>query len=280
MRDKQELSMTQVKAARRGPSPEEVQAEQKRQAAADLARKNAMASHQAPLPEREFTPVNSTTAVVPAQSTALSTDTRTATQAWADEAAPSTMVGRLVGFNKGGKFAFKDDDSEISPNTDHIALTDEVQVGWIKFNGDGEPPTRITGLLSDGFRMPARDTLGDLDEAQWPTGLSGRPEDPWKSQAALPLQNAATKEMITFVTTSTTGRRAVGNLLRHYDRMKRTNPHDVPVVRLKPSGFNHRDDRIGWVATPSFVVVGKAPRDSAAVPDTSIEADMNDKLPF
>ena len=77
-----------------------------------------------------------------------------------------------------------------------------------------------------------------------------------------------------------TGRRAVGNLLRHYDRMQRTHPDELPVVRLKVGGFQHRDERIGWVSTPVFAVVGRAPRDSAAKPDTSTRADMDDEIPF
>src|SRR5262249_40580685 len=47
-----------------------------------------------------------------------------------------------------------------------------------------------------------------------------------------------------------------GNLLRHFDRLRRSDPDIYPVVRLKPSGFNHKDERVGWVHTPSFVVVG------------------------
>jgi Domain of unknown function (DUF4262) len=54
--------------------------------------------------------------------------------------------------------------------------------------------------------------------------------------------------------------------------MQKTNPGEVPVVRLRSGGFNHRDDRIGWVATPVFAVVGRAPRDSAKS-DTTAAAD-------
>jgi hypothetical protein len=93
------------------------------------------------------------------------------------------------------------------------------------------------------------------------------------------LQHTQTRELYTFASTSQTGRRAVGNLLRHYDRMRRANTGEVPVVRLKSGGFNHRDDRIGWVPVPVFAVVGRAPRDSAVKPDTSIEADLNDAVP-
>jgi hypothetical protein len=49
---------------------------------------------------------------------------------------------------------------------------------------------------------------------------------------------------------------------------------------LKVGGFNHRDDRVGWVSTPVFAVVGRAPKESAAKPDTSLTADLQDKIPF
>jgi hypothetical protein len=74
--------------------------------------------------------------------------------------------------------------------------------------------------------------------------------------------------------------RAVGTLLRHYDRMQRTHPDQYPVVRLKIGGFQHKDDRVGWVKTPVIAVVGRTPKDSAAKPDSSLAADMNDQIPF
>jgi hypothetical protein len=128
--------------------------------------------------------------------------------------------------------------------------------------------------------MPPRAALGDLDETQWPDGPSGAPEDPWKHQQLLVLQNVETRELFTFGTTSITGRRAVGNLLRHYDRMRRANADELPVVRLKASGFNSRKPGVGWVPTPTFAIMGRAPRDSAARPDTSAAGDLNDSIPF
>jgi hypothetical protein len=62
--------------------------------------------------------------------------------------------------------------------------------------------------------------------------------------------------------------------------MLRTNANELPVVKLKVGGFNHKDERIGWVPTPVFAVVGRAPRDSAAKPDTSPSGDMSDAIPF
>ena len=72
----------------------------------------------------------------------------------------------------------------------------------------------------------------------------------------------------------------VGNLLRHYDRMRKKDDDHYPVVRLKVSGYNHRDERVGWVHTPVFAVVGNASKASAAIPDTSPSGDLDDAIPF
>jgi hypothetical protein len=246
--------------------PEQIIAQQNADAAKRRAAKDAM---------EEVT----STAVVPAACNAVALpDSRTAAQRYIDENAPSSIVGRLVKFSKDGVFTTADNGEAINEDADFIALCDETLVGWIKFNGKENPPDRVMGLLYSDFRMPMRDTLGDTDASQWEEGLSGGPEDPWKSQACLVLQGVETKELFTFVTTSATGRRAIGNLLRHYDRMQKTNADEVPVVKLKPGGYNHR--KVGWVATPVFAVVGRVPRDSAAKPDTSAAGDMNDSIPF
>jgi hypothetical protein len=220
-------------------------------------------------------------AIVPAPVRAVAMpDGRTSVQQYIDEVAPSSIAGRLIKFSKNGEFVFADTDEVVSPDVDFIALCDETLVGWIKFRRDeeGAPPDRVMGLLYDSFAMPLREALDEQDPAKWPMGLSGAPEDPWQHQICLVLQTPGTHEVFTYVTTSKTGRRAIGNLLRHYDRMRKKDGEHYPVVRLKTSGFNHQ--RFGWVPTPMLAVVGKAPKASAAIPDTSPSADMNDALPF
>lgn len=207
-------------------------------------------------------------------------DARTDVQKYLDEIAPASIVGRMIKFNKDGEFATTDDDSVIGGNVDFTALVDQTLIGWIKFNGEGAPPDRHMGLLYEGFVMPARDSLGDLDQAKWEIGLDGKPQDPWSHQVYLVLQRGDSDELFTFVTSSITGRRAVGTLLRHYDRMQRTHSDQYPVVRLKIGGFQHKDDRVGWVKTPVIAVVGRTPKDSAAKPDTSLAADLQDTIPF
>jgi hypothetical protein len=208
-------------------------------------------------------------------------DNRTDVQKYLDNIAPASIVGRLIKFSKEGTFVTADDGEPVDADAEYIVLAEETLIGYIKFSHeDGIPPQRVQGLLFDGFVLPPRGTLGDMNEAEWPIGLSGMPDDPWKHQNCVVLQRTGTNELFTFGTTSKVGRRAVGNLLKHYNRMQKVNPNELPVVRLQAGGFNHRDERIGWVHTPVFVVRGRAPRDSAVKPDTTAAADMNDKILF
>jgi len=208
-------------------------------------------------------------------------DGRTSTQRYLDEVAPASIVGRLVKFTKEGSFATADDGEPVSGEHDFLVLADETLVGWIRFRDDGSPPDRIQGLLYEGFVPPAREALGDTDPAAWPIGISGGgPADPWQHQMCLVLQHRDTHEMYTFATTSVTGRRAVGNLLKHYDRLRRGSADgQIPIVKLRAGGFNHRDPRIGWVPTPVFAVVGAADRANAAHRPSNKE-ELQDSIPF
>jgi hypothetical protein len=223
-----------------------------------------------------------TAAVVPIKQTATAVaipDPRSVLEHYLDEIAPASIVGRMIKFGKEGKPVTADDGVPVPEDSEFAALCDQSLAGRIKFNGEGQPPDRAMGLIYDGFVVPERESLGDLDQSKWPLGLDGKPADPWQHQMCLVLQNTKTSELFTFVTSSKTGRRAVGNLLRHYNRMVKTNPGEYPVVKLQASGYNHPDARIGWVATPMFTVVGRRSRDSVARPDTSPSADLDDAIP-
>jgi hypothetical protein len=185
-----------------------------------------------------------------------------------------------IKFAKEGKFVRSDTEEVIPDTTDFVAPVDQFRVSIVKFNGKGVPPDRIGGLPFDGFALPAVEDRPDRDESQWEHGLSGELEDPWKPSAEMPLQRRDTGEVFIFTTMSPTGRGSVAALVETYRRMLRTSPNDYPVVRLKAGGFESRRKGVGWVNVPRFVVVGRTPRDSVAVPDTSPSADMDDELPF
>ena len=197
-----------------------------------------------------------------------------------DECAPSGIVGRLVKFDKTGTFVTSDDGEEVDEDAEFIAFCDQTVIGWQKFNGPGEPPDKVMGLLYDNFIMPPRESLGDLDPKEWELGLDGKEQDPWQHAQMLVLQNTETQELYTFTTSSKTGRRAVSNLLKHFDRMQKANPGELPFVRLRRGSFAHKDERIGMVNVPVFVVCGRQPRDSVAKPDTSLGAFLQDEIKF
>jgi hypothetical protein len=241
-----------TQAVRKPPTPKEIWEQQK----ADYGTANVPA-------------VAKTTAVA-------APDNRSAHEKYLDSVAPISFVGRLVKFGKEG-FVTQDDDEKIRDEIDHIAMCDQTLVGVVKFNGEGQPPTKVMGLLYGGFEMPDRESLGDLDRSQWEIGLDGKPSDPWQHQIYLVLQRVDNSELFTYVTSSITGRRAIGNLLRHYDRMQKTHAGYYPLVRLKVGGFQHRDDRVGWVNTPNLAVIGRVPGTDAVKPGP---ADMNDDIPF
>jgi hypothetical protein len=185
-----------------------------------------------------------------------------------DEVCPSTISGRLVRFKDGG-FHTTDDGKPVDKDAEFILLAPETQIGWIRFRGEGEAPERVMGLLFDGFEIPSRASLGDTDPSQWEVGLNGLPADPWAHQHSVVLQNAVTHELLTFTTTSVTGRRAVGEALKHYMRMQRTAPGELPIVRLGTGGFNHRDSRVGYVEVPKFIITGRTSKTGAAKPEMS-----------
>jgi hypothetical protein len=241
-------------------TPKQVISEQKAQAERDLASKKQ--------------------AVVSAKTTLLSVlsdDGRSPEDRYLDTVAPSGIAGRWVRYTKDGKFVFADTGEVISESEDFTALCDETLISWVKFNDDN-PPTRVGGLLFRGFVLPHRTDLGDPDEADWPIGLSGRPEDPWKHEMLLVLRRPKSLELCTFSTMSKTGRRAVGTLLRHYQRLRADHPGAYPVIRLKSGGYT--DKRYGFVPTPNFVPVGMTSGHSAAIPDTSLGAQLNDSINF
>jgi hypothetical protein len=250
---------------RRPPTPEQVIAEQRRTSARPRS-----------APPKAAVPAVARAAPPPA---AIPPDGRNTVEKYIDEISNPMIAHRRIKFDKNGVYVTADDGEPIPETVDFLVLCGETQIQMIKFGPEGTPPEVISGLLYENFVLPERSTLGDTDPAQWPLGLSGTPVDPWQHMINLVLQRTDTKELFCFSTSSVTGRRAVGGLLRHYDRMRRTNPDDVPVVRLKPGGFQHKDSRVGWVATPSFQINGKAPRDSGAMPNTSVEHDLNDEIP-
>jgi hypothetical protein len=163
-----------------------------------------------------------------------------------------------------------------------IFLSDQVYCGWIQFDksDEGNPPLRVQGLLSDGFKMPPRDSLGDQDKSQWPIGLNGRPEDPWKHQIVPLFQHCASGELYAFLATNPTSRAACHDLMAHCQRRERTGRDDYPLVKFKKGGYMRREPPKIWVHKPVFTIVGHQPKSEIiGATEASLADDMNDSLP-
>jgi len=63
-------------------------------------------------------------------------------------------------------------------------------------------------------------------------------------------------------------------------RMSKTEPDHYPIIKFRIGGFQHRDDRVGWVKTPAFDRVGKALKADMTVANTTIGNDLNDNVPW
>jgi hypothetical protein len=190
------------------------------------------------------------------------------------------MAGTFFKFAKDGVFRKSSDDEEVPEGTEFVCIYDQVQAGWVKFAGKGVQPEHKQGAIFGGFVPPPRSELGDEDQEEWDTDLSGKPADPWQFQLLIPLQSVETGELFVFQTTSVTGRRAGDNLIGLCGRMEKNEPEHYPVIKLRISGFNHRDERVGWVKTPAFERIGKAPKANTTMADTAVDADLNDSVPF
>jgi hypothetical protein len=191
------------------------------------------------------------------------------------------MMGKHIKFDgKGGGYKATSDGSLVKEDTPVVVVYPLIQTGWIKFNGRGNPPDRKMGPIFSGFVPHDRQSLGLEDRTRWEEGLNGEPQDPWQFQLMVPMQVVETGELLIFSTTSSTGKRAVDNLIEQCERMERLEPDFFPVVKLSIGGFQHRDSRVGWVKTPSLPRVGKAPKSDVSAAITSVADAMSDEIPF
>ena len=72
-------------------------------------------------------------------------------------------LGLLLKFVK-GKYEVGDD--EVPLGTQFVAHIDQLARGWIKFI-DSQVADRRIGMVADGYKLPAREELGDTDETRW-----------------------------------------------------------------------------------------------------------------
>jgi hypothetical protein len=107
-------------------------------------------------------------ALVPHQTTTPAPVTDDPLQDYLDTYTVPTIPGTQFRFNgKDAKYVLLNGDPMPLGDTDtFVFLADQIWGGWIKFARDGEtPPTRIQGLLTDGFRCHHATALATMIKA-------------------------------------------------------------------------------------------------------------------
>jgi hypothetical protein len=115
------------------------------------------------------------------------------------------------------------------------------------------------GLLKDGHKPQARNTLGDTDEQYWETDNQGKPQDPWKETNYIVLKGVTDSELYTFSTASVGGRGAFKKLCDAYSAGKRMHPGQFPIVALNVGSYDHPDKSRGRIKFPEFKIVDWVP---------------------
>lgn len=156
--------------------------------------------------------------------------------AYGQEAASGS--GDFLKFSKGEYLKGQNDD-EVAIGTRLAANMAELSIGWIRWE-DGKPAERRMGLLAQGHKPEARDSLGYTDQSQWEEDENGKPKDPWNFTNELPLANPETGEQMTFSASSKGGIGAIGNLCKAYGREYRAREGQVPIIELQRDSYKHK----------------------------------------
>ena len=146
---------------------------------------------------------------------------------------------------------------------DTYAVLDAKAV-WVRWGADKKPAKqRVT---QPGEHHPERHELPDNDEDEWPLGLDGDPEDPWKDNRYVSLINTVTAAELTFVTDTYGGRSAVSDLKKQISTMRRAHPGAIPIVKLSntlmPTRFGQKQRPelkvVGWRGGPALAELAPA----------------------
>ena len=212
------------------------------------------------------------TAIVPAASTAPSVQL-TALERYGRSG--GNLSGELLKFSgKTGTWTSGAQGVEVSIGTQLVAIVSELVAGFVKWR-DGELVEQVMQPITETYDPKAlRASLGDTDPGGWPKGDDGRPEDPWREGALLPLKNLKTDAEYTYSTSSVGGTRAIKHLISTYAWQMRAAPettaNHLPVVELGARSYKHADRKRGTIYNPTLDGVDWVP--ASAVLDKNNDA--------
>lgn len=180
---------------------------------------------------------------------------------YADEVSTRPFDGDLLRFSKHGEYKAGQEQETVDEGTKMLVYMPGMKRGWVKWQ-EGQPVAHVMGLVSEGFKPPPREDLGDLDEDQWEE-LNGKPIDPWQKTNHLPMCNVD-GQVFTFITSSKGGLAEIGRISDLFSNRRRMKPDEIPVITLQSRSYDHK--LYGETFAPVFKVIGWT-----AIPQTFME---------
>jgi hypothetical protein len=179
-------------------------------------------------------------------SNALTVRSDNALDEWDEAAAElSPVQGPNVKFDGGAYFSGR----EKTPfdTTDKQFVVMARAEGW-QFLQKDQPAQYL--MRDRGADKPERP---HVDEAEWPTNMSGKPEHPWRYTFYVYLLDPATGETSTFSTNTAGGAIAVRELTDQIRNMRRMKPRAIPIIKLESRQFR---TGFGLKQRPHLQIVG------------------------
>jgi hypothetical protein len=168
----------------------------------------------------------------------------------------------------------------------YLALTSMTYAGVIMFAGPGERPVLHLELVGGGNPIPSPEQYGGTEDdrkCEWPTGMSGKPENPWRRRSLLPCVRQSDGTAVTFVSQNWTSEAAVRALLGHQTyTLDLLNPGSWPLITFGTRQGKNQNGQL--VPKCRITPCGRLPRAeaearlAASVPHES--GDPADGIPF
>jgi hypothetical protein len=202
--------------------------------------------------------------------------------AQANDSSASPAKGSSIRFDGGAHFIGREK-TLVEVGRQFVAI--DIREGWLFLKKDC--PAEYSMRAIDGPKPPRPQSFANPSE--WPDGLDGKPNDPWRYAKFLYLLDPLSAEVFTFTSSTTGGRIGISDLSAQIQLMRGTRPGAVPIVELQSRQMK---TKFGMKPRPFFQVVGwrvksdeaqKLIADSTDKDDgdgTKTVNDLDDEIPF
>jgi len=154
-----------------------------------------------------------------------------------EEEYSGAAFAQYLKFTKLGEFIFGMEEEHVGPDEEFAVNMATLAKGYICWK-DGRPAGEEMKPVTEGVVL--KGSLPDYGE-------------PWKEQVSIEFESLEDGIRMLFKTSTSGGRKAIASLAKAFaDRMKTGAIDVVPVVKMTPSSYKHKE--FGKVFVPTFPV--------------------------